>query len=71
LIGVATSKKLGEKPQRNRQKRRIKAALAFSSKIESMDIVIVASGKTNQAEFATLQQECAQKIGEIERWGGE
>lgn len=60
LVGVATAKKLGGKPPRNRQKRRVKEAFRLAGgPLPDTDVVIVAGERAARRTFEELVAECA------------
>ncbi|MBI1331865.1 MAG: ribonuclease P protein component [Armatimonadetes bacterium] len=70
LVGIATSKKLGAKPQRNRQKRRIRAMISTQMQPTTQDWVLVVGMKCLRTEYATLRIELTHLIGEANSWVG-
>ena len=70
LVGIATSKKLGSKPQRNKQKRRIHAMLQSEALSKTQDFVLVASFKCLKTDYATLNSELTQLMDEASKWVG-
>ncbi len=62
LVGIATSRKLGEKPPRNYQKRRVKAILQSLSTNPHQDWVVVIGIKAKDADFATLSADLAKLV---------
>ena len=71
LVGIATSKKLGAKPQRNRQKRRIHAMLQTQANLlNTQDIVLVVSVKCQEVDHATLSSDFTQLMEEAQKWVG-
>lgn len=65
LVGIATSRKLGEKPPRNYQKRRVKAALQSLATNPQQDWVIVIGIKAKDADFATLSADMANLVKRV------
>ena len=64
LVGIATSKKLGAKPQRNRQKRRVYAMLQTQANLlDTQDIVLVASVKCKKVDLETLYADFTHLMG--------
>jgi ribonuclease P protein component len=64
LIGIATSKKIGDKPDRNYQKRRVKSILQTYRRTSTYDLIFVASVKTKDLKYETLRSDLAQLIRE-------
>lgn len=62
FVGIATSKKIGEKPARNYEKRRIRSILQNFCRTKTCDLIVVANAKVKDAEFATLCSELTQLI---------
>jgi len=74
LIGIATSKKIGTKPQRNRAKRRFREAIRQQPQILNprLDIVVVVTEAGSGATFDRIREEVKALFGKaIERWAEE
>jgi ribonuclease P protein component len=74
LIGFATSKKIGSKPQRNRARRRYREALRANwDRINSqLDAVVIISPKAVDATFPQLRSDAAVLLDRIQaRWVAE
>jgi ribonuclease P protein component len=74
LIGIATSKKIGGKPQRNRVKRRYREALMANQNIidQSLDAVVIVSPKAANATLPQLRSDVAVLLDRIKaRWAAE
>lgn len=74
LIGIATSRALGNRPKRNRIRRQIQAALRLESSLTSseLDIVIQAGKKTSEHSFDTIRSEMATLLERMnERWANQ
>jgi len=70
FIGIATSKKIGDKPERNFQKRRVKSILQSFQRTSAHDLIFVASIKTKGIKFETLRADLTQLIQEANiNWG--
>lgn len=73
-LGIATSKKLGSKPARNRCKRRIREAFkAQPTRPENgLDYVVVAFQASGQAPFQQIADELKRLTAELDqRWANE
>jgi len=58
LVGIATSKKIGGKPPRNRAKRRVREAIRTSGgPIRNLDLVVIVNPSGAAAPFEALIQE--------------
>jgi ribonuclease P protein component len=64
FVGVATSKKLGGKPARNLQKRRVKEILQGSHN-PSVDLVVVISERAKSASFEQLRADIQSQLERI------
>jgi ribonuclease P protein component len=74
LVGIATSKKIGGKPQRNHVKRRIRAAVALNPEPpdKRFDFVLVVSPSAANAPFVRIQEEVRRLFAEgVARWAEE
>ena len=74
LIGFATSRKIGNTPQRNRARRRYREAMrANRDRInEGLDIVVIISPKAAEATFPQLRSDAAVLLDRINaRWAAE
>ncbi|MBI5707574.1 MAG: ribonuclease P protein component [Armatimonadetes bacterium] len=70
LLGIATPKKLGSSPRRNRLKRRLKEAVRLSGATrEGLDIVIIGVAAALDAPFKELQDDLAEAFRKLhKRW---
>jgi ribonuclease P protein component len=68
LIGIATSKKIGSKPRRNLEKRRVRALVQENPLFPHLDRVVVASVKSQQTDYATLREDLAKINKELAQW---
>lgn len=67
LFGVATSKKIGEKPPRNRQKRRVREAFRLAGGVPStVDAIVIASERVAALPFETLCEEARDLLGRLD-----
>ena len=67
LFGVATSKKLGEKPPRNRQKRRVREAFRLGGGLPAtVDGVVIASERVATVPFSALLDEARELLGRLD-----
>jgi ribonuclease P protein component len=68
-IGIATSRKIGSKPKRNREKRRMREAFRRNRHRvrASLDYVAVASPRTASAPFQALAEELGRALDELNR----
>ena len=74
LIGIATSKKLGSTPARNRIKRRFREAIRTQPELadSTLDIVAIVSLQAADASFPQLLEEVRRLLGETKkRWASE
>lgn len=74
LVGIATAKKIGGKPQRNRARRRFREAVRLQSEIvrPAFDFVIVVNQTGADAPFERIQEEVRRLFGEaVNRWADE
>ncbi|RYG26615.1 ribonuclease P protein component [bacterium] len=74
LIGFATSRKLGGKPQRNRQRRRFKAALQDCAELlhPAMDYVVILGPSCAEAPWRRITEEARDLIVRANaRWAEE
>lgn len=74
LVGIATSKKIGGKPQRNHAKRRIRAAVQLNPEPPDarFDFVLVVSPGAVNAPFGRIQEEVRRLFAEgVGRWAEE
>ena len=70
FVGIATSKKIGDKPERNFQKRRVKSILQSFQRTSAHDLIFVASIKAKGIKFETLRADLTQLIQEANiNWG--
>ena len=70
----AVSKKIGAKPQRNRLKRRFRAAIDLHSNLldQRLDYVIVVNAEAVQTRFESIDDEVRTLITKvIQRWAAE
>ena len=73
-MGIATSKKIGGKPQRNHAKRRIRAAVQLNPEPPDsrFDFVLVVSPSAVNAPFVRIQEEVSRLFTEaVGRWADE
>ncbi|HMS53810.1 MAG TPA: ribonuclease P protein component [Fimbriimonadaceae bacterium] len=73
-LGIATSKKIGNKPDRNRCKRRIREAFKAQPTRPhfGLDIVVVAFEASANAPFQQIANEVSRLTSELEkRWANE
>jgi ribonuclease P protein component len=74
LIGVATSKQIGAKPQRNRAKRRLRECVRIHRNLidNQLDYVFIVNLKAATATFPQLLCEAAELIDKSNgRWASE
>lgn len=72
LVGFATSKKIGSKPQRNRAKRRAREAARKTNLDPRLDYVVVVQAEAPTASFERLAEDLAKAIeGMRDRWASE
>ena len=74
LVGVATAKKIGGKPDRNRAKRRFKEAIRLQSEMldPRLDYVFVVLAKEAEPPFMKVHEEVAVLIDQAkQRWAKE
>lgn len=64
LLGFATSRKIGEKPQRNRQRRRFQAALQPCADLllPNLDYVVILGPSCADASFGRITEEARDLI---------
>lgn len=68
-VGVATSKSLGNRPQRNRIRRRIQSACRQVGVPSSLDLVVLAKGSAADATYEDLVLEIQESLEELTaRW---
>lgn len=73
-IGIATSKKIGAKPLRNRAKRRVREGLLRNeSRVDgNLDYVVVVTPQGAAAPFDAIVGELAELLDAMDRrWAGE
>jgi ribonuclease P protein component len=71
LVGIATAKKIGSKPERNRAKRRIREAIRLETHSPDLrfDFVIIVSVQGAAAPFVRIQEEIRTLLSlAVERW---
>ena len=70
LIGIATAKKIGAKPRRNRAKRRVREAIRpLAERNELLDSVVVVTVAALDCPFEDLQNELRELFGRMNaRW---
>jgi ribonuclease P protein component len=66
FVGIATSKKIGEKPSRNFQKRRIRSILQQFQRTATHDLIVIANSRVNSADFETIHAELTQLLSGID-----
>lgn len=74
LVGIAISKKIGSKPNRNRLKRRYRAAIDSNSEFLDLrlDYVVVVNAEAAEASFEKIDAEVkAVFAGVNQRWAAE
>jgi ribonuclease P protein component len=73
LLGIATSKKIGSKPPRNRAKRRFREAIRTQNLVDSaLDYVLVVQTSGADAPFERIQEEMRRLFQEAgKRWASE
>lgn len=73
LLGVATPKKLGCSPKRNRLKRRLREAVRLSgASREGLDVVIIGVLAAAEAPFEELKRDLSEAFGKLrKRWENE
>lgn len=73
-IGIATSKKIGSKPLRNRAKRRFREALLHSDQHVNgnLDYVLIVTPQGANAGFEAIAGDVREMLGAMDRrWEGE
>lgn len=66
LLGIATARAIGEKPQRNRQRRRIRESIRLLDLCtNSWDIIIFAKPSITHATFEEIQEEARRHINDL------
>ncbi|RYG48875.1 ribonuclease P protein component [bacterium] len=69
LLGIATSRKIGSKPRRNRAKRRVKEAARLNGKLPQWDLVLVVSQDAVDVPFPALRGDVERAVAEaIAKW---
>jgi ribonuclease P protein component len=71
LVGFATSKKIGDRPQRNRARRRVQAAVRGlgNSRCNRLDYVLIISQETANAPFERIGEEVRSLFQKaVEKW---
>jgi ribonuclease P protein component len=73
LIGIATSRSVGGKPQRNRLKRRIREALRRCGEVPAgLDMVAQVGAQWRKTPFQELSQELSRLMEQVRaRWESE
>ena len=74
FVGVATSKKIGNKPQRNRAKRRFREVLReLEDRLDPrLDYVVMALPSSTEAKLEEISSDLRSLVGSInERWAAE
>lgn len=73
LLGVATARSIGNRPKRNRAKRRAKEAFRLvANRPDFLDFVLVVKGQAVPIAFEQVQREVEVLIGRsVELWGDE
>ncbi|MFY9233557.1 MAG: ribonuclease P protein component [Fimbriimonadaceae bacterium] len=74
LIGIATSKKIGNAPQRNKAKRRFREVFrTLAEKLDpSMDYIAVAFPESADVKLDEIRSELARQLGDVNsRWASE
>jgi ribonuclease P protein component len=72
LVGIATAKKIGVKPRRNRVKRRVREAIRLAERNLGLDYVVIASPGVADAPFGRIGEEVRRLLNEAEaRWAEE
>lgn len=73
LLGIGTSKKIGNKPRRNRTKRRFREAVRLSELVDPrLDYVLIVGPRGDTAPFARIREEVVDLFGKArERWADE
>lgn len=74
LLGVTTAKKIGNRPQRNRAKRRFREAILTQADLADprLDFVVIVGLDGAQASFDRIQKEVRILfIRAVERWADE
>ena len=73
LVGFATSKKIGNTPQRNRAKRRARACWrAYSTRRSNLDYIVLVTPQGAEAPFETLKNELGAHLDAMHRrWAAE
>lgn len=71
LIGIATSKKIGTRPKRNRERRRLQSALRLHHTLlkPNLDLVFIVSPAASSAAWNRIETEVRELLERIEqRW---
>jgi ribonuclease P protein component len=71
LIGIATSKKIGDRPDRNRARRRAQAAIRTrpEARDERLDYVLIVSPDAANAPFERIGEEVGTVFRKaVEKW---
>jgi len=70
LLGVATAKKIGDRPARNRAKRRFREAARTQGLLDpKFDFILIVNGKGADATFERIQEEVRGLFARaVERW---
>jgi ribonuclease P protein component len=74
FLGISTSKKIGNRPRRNRAKRRFREAVRLDANIADprLDYVLIVYDAGADADFGSIQEEVRTLFAKInERWAGE
>ena len=74
FVGIATSKKIGNKPQRNHAKRRFREVLrSLREELQpQLDYVLVALPSSTEAALAEIEGDVRSLIQDVnKRWAGE
>jgi ribonuclease P protein component len=73
-VGIATSKKIGSKPKRNRVKRQFREAIRIQFQLidSRLDYVLIVKTDASESSFERIQEETGNLFREAaERWANE
>ncbi len=68
FVGIATSRLIGNRPRRNRVRRRVREAVRIQAeRLVRWDCVVIAKSACAHAEFAEICRQSSELIDEMER----